>query len=46
MMVQLLSSMEPRSEQPDTILFTDLAEVTEVIFFTKGMIKVGFEINN
>lgn len=46
LMVQLFSSMEPRCEQADTILFRDLDEVTEVSFFTKGIVKIGFEINN
>ena len=38
--------MEPRKEPADTILYQDLAEVSEVNFFTKGMVKIGFEINN
>jgi hypothetical protein len=38
--------MEPRQEPADTILYQDLAEVSEVNFFTKGMVKIGFVINN
>lgn len=44
-MVGLLSSLEPRHEHRDKILFYELDEVNEVIFFNKGSINIGFEIN-
>ena len=44
-MVCLLSSLEPRHEHADTILFDELDEVNEVIFFNRGSLDLGFEIN-
>ena len=37
--------MEPRSQKGGQVIFEELAEVNEVIFFTKGSINIGFEIN-
>ena len=44
-MVSLLSNLEPRHEHPDTLVFDELEEVNEVIFFHKGSLDLGFEIN-
>lgn len=45
-MVSLLRNLEPRIEQADTTLFSELDEVNEVLFFTNGIYKIGFEINH
>ena len=37
--------MEPRFELAETIIFYELSEVTEVIFFVDGKFDLGFEIN-
>ena len=44
-MVGLLSSLEPRHEHPNVIIFDELDEVNEAIFFNKGCLDLGFEIN-
>ena len=44
-MVGLLSALEPRHEHPNIIIFDELDEVNEVIFFHKGCLDLGFEIN-
>ena len=44
-MEALLSHLEPRHEEMDVILHNELDEVNEAIFFEKGMVDVGFEIN-
>jgi hypothetical protein len=44
-MFELLESLEPRSQKGGQVIFEELAEVNEVIFFTKGSIDIGFEIN-
>jgi hypothetical protein len=44
-MVGLLSSLEPRHEHAETIIFDELDEVNEVIFFHRGCVDLGFEIN-
>ena len=44
-MIGLLSILEPRREPANLVLFNELEEVNEVIFFIKGDYDVGFEIN-
>mmetsp|Transcript_24293 Transcript_24293/g.37503 ORF Transcript_24293/g.37503 Transcript_24293/m.37503 type:complete len:165 (+) Transcript_24293:1639-2133(+) len=44
-MMQVLSNLEPRQEKKDTILFSELAEFDEVIFFMKGSFDIGYSIN-
>ena len=44
-MMSLLSVLEPRKEERNVIMYNELDEVNEVIFFTKGDYDVGFEIN-
>ena len=41
----LLKSLEPRKEIADTIIFHELDDFTEVLFFNKGQVDIGFEIN-
>lgn len=44
-MFDLLHCLEPRVQSKQQIIFDELAEVNEVIFFTKGVVDIGFEIN-
>ena len=44
-MMGLLSVLEPRKEFANIIIYNELDEVNEVIFFNKGDYDVGFEIN-
>ena len=44
-MMSLLSVLEPRKQEKDVIMYNELDEVNEVIFFIKGEYDVGFEIN-
>ena len=44
-MEALLYNLEPRREEKNVILHDELDEVNEAIFFEKGMVDVGFEIN-
>jgi hypothetical protein len=44
-MLDILTHLEPRQELPHTIILNELDEVNEVIFFTKGQVDIGFEIN-
>lgn len=41
----LVQNMEPRFEYANTIVYTELDEITEVIFFIDGQFDIGFEIN-
>ena len=45
-MQELLSDLEPRQEFENIIIFNELDEVNEVIFFNKGSVDIGFEINH
>lgn len=44
-MIQMLSSLEPRKEDSETIIINELDEFSEVLFFTKGQVDIGFDIN-
>ena len=44
-MLDLVKNMEPRYENENTILFAEVEEVTEVIFFVEGIFEIGFEMN-
>ena len=44
-MTQILSSLEPRRENGDTIIYYELDDFVEVLFFIKGEVDIGFEIN-
>ena len=44
-MTEILMSLEPRREMPETILFNELDDFTEIMFFSVGKVDIGFEIN-
>ena len=44
-MIQMFISLEPRFEDPGTIVLDELEESGEVLFFREGSFKIGFEIN-
>jgi len=44
-MRRLLKYIEPRFERKGTLLFEELDEFLEVIFFVTGAYKVGYSIN-
>lgn len=44
-MMEILSNLEPRFINRNKIIFTELEEIQEVIFVSKGKVDVGFEIN-
>lgn len=37
--------MEPRYEPSETIIFHELDQISEIIFFENGTFDVGFEVN-
>jgi hypothetical protein len=45
-MIDLLMSLEPRREDPHTVLLEELDEVNEIIFFETGSFGIGYEINH
>ena len=44
-MVALLRALEPRKVMAGKILFNELDEFTEILYFNKGQVDIGFEIN-
>jgi len=44
-MNDFLKSLEPRREFQNVILYNELDEFHEILFFTKGQVDIGFEIN-
>ena len=44
-MTDILTSLEPRREENGTILYTELDDFVEVLFFNKGQVDIGFELN-
>lgn len=44
-MMELLQSLEPRIEEKNVILFNELEEMNEVLFFTNGVHEIGYELN-
>ena len=44
-MVETLSCLEPRREFTGVILFNELDDFTEILFFNKGSIQLGYELN-
>lgn len=44
-MTDILRNLEPRAEPKDVILFYELDDFTEILFFNKGQCDIGFEIN-
>jgi hypothetical protein len=44
-MVETLSRLEPRREFKGVILFNELDDFTEILFFNKGTVDLGYELN-
>ena len=44
-MLEILTHLEPRFEAKGTVLFEELEEISEVIFVSKGLVDIGYEIN-
>ena len=44
-MIALLQVLEPIHMKPNTIIFTELDDVNEVIFIEEGFYDVGYEVN-
>jgi hypothetical protein len=44
-MMNLLQNLEPRREQPGTVIYRTLEEVDEIFFIEEGGVDIGFEIN-
>jgi len=44
-MTDFLASLEPRSEISGNIIFNELDDFTEILFFNVGTIAIGFNIN-
>lgn len=44
-MESLLNCLEPRREERYVVLFDELEEVNEVMFFEVGVVDVGFDLN-
>lgn len=44
-MLQVLTNLEPRFEKKHTIVVDELDEFNEIIFFSRGQVAVGYEIN-
>lgn len=45
-MLILLQNLEPRQEFENNTIYEELDEVNEIIFFDKGTVDIGFEINH
>lgn len=41
----MLSSLEPRREAANVVIYNELDEVNEVIFINQGTYEIGFEMN-
>jgi len=44
-MIMVLEHLEPRFESKGSVLFEELEEISEVIFISKGLVDIGYEIN-
>ena len=44
-LTDLVKKLEPRFVPTDTVIYSELDEITEVIFFTDGKFDLGFEVN-
>ena len=44
-MIDMLSSLEPRREDGNVVIYDELDEVNEVIFINQGTYEIGFEMN-
>ena len=41
-MMDFLLNLEPRNEEAGVIVYNELDEINEVIFFNKGTYEIGF----
>lgn len=44
-MVEFLAQLEPRREAKLATLYNELEEFTEIFFFNKGQVEIGYELN-
>lgn len=44
-MVNFMQMLEPLKYGKNEIIYQELDEITEVIFFTTGQFDIGFELN-
>ena len=44
-LIETIQSLEPIRESANIIIYLELEEFSEVIFFLNGSVKIGFEIN-
>ena len=44
-MTKILSKLEPRQEEAEIILYNELDDFSEIYYFNRGQVDVGFEIN-
>ena len=44
-MTSILGNLEPRRELSGTIVINELDEMSEILFFLKGQIDIGFQFN-
>lgn len=44
-MIQVLIKLEPRREEKESVIFYELDDFSEILFFMKGYVDIGFELN-
>jgi len=44
-MMDVMQSLEPRKEDKNTIIFNELEDINEIIFFCKGAYDIGYQLN-
>jgi len=44
-MMDIMQALEPRMEEKNVILFNELEEINEVLFFINGVHEIGYELN-
>ena len=44
-MVQIFKYLDPRREFSDTIFVKELDDFSEIMFFNRGTVDIGFEVN-
>jgi hypothetical protein len=44
-MIEVISFLEPRYEEPYKLLYRTIEEVNSIYFIVKGSVEVGFEVN-
>ena len=44
-MLDIMQALEPRKEPRRTVIYNELDEVNEVLFFSNGTYQIGFELN-